>query len=168
MQIKKLLSPTKTDLSELNQNFRKYVLSQFPGLPDETEDKCFLFTAYEGSRFIGGISGSVYWNGLEIDTLWVDESQRGRGIGQQLLKAAETYARDNDAVVAFLKTVDAKGFYEKMGYQVYGVLEDRPIGTVLFHLKKRIVGNSHPQNPQNSTCPQNSTKDRSLTRSFQF
>ncbi len=168
MDIRKQFAPNEKDLSELNHNFREYVLSQLPGLPDESEDKHFLFTVYEDSCFIGGISGSVYWNGLEIDTLWVDESQRGRGIGQQLLEAAETYARDNDAVVAFLKTVDAGGFYEKMGYQVYGVLEDRPIGTVLFHLKKRIVGNSHPQNPQNSTCPQNSTKDRSLTRSFQF
>jgi len=138
VEIKKQLSPTEKDLAGLNHNFREYVLSQLPGLPDESEGKYFLFTAYEGSCFIGGISGSVYWNGLEIDTLWVDESQRRHGIGQQLLKAAEAYARDNDAVVAFLKTVAAKEFYEKMGYQVYGVLEDRPIGTVLYHLKKRI------------------------------
>jgi hypothetical protein len=25
-------------------------------------------------------------------------------------------------------------------YEVYGVLEDRPIGTVLYHMKKRIDG----------------------------
>ena len=138
MEIKKQFAPTEKDLAELNHHFRGFVLSQLPGLPDESEDKQFLFSAYEKLQFIGGISGSVYWNGLEIDTLWVDENCRGRGVGQQLVEATEGYARDNDAVVAFLKTVDAKAFYEKMGYQVYGVLEDRPIGTVLYHLKKRL------------------------------
>ena len=48
------------------------------------------------------------------------------------------YARENGAVVSFLRTVDAKEFYEKFGYQVYGQLEDRPIGTVLYHMKKRL------------------------------
>jgi len=139
MEIKKQYAPTENDLAELNHHFRGFVLSQLPGLPDESEDKQFLFSTYEKSHLLGGISGSVYWNGLEIDTLWVDENCRGQGIGQQLLEAAEDYARDNAAVVAFLKTVDAKAFYEKMGYQVYGVLEDRPIGTVLYHLKKRLV-----------------------------
>jgi hypothetical protein len=51
---------------------------------------------------------------------------------------AEKYAKGNGAVVSFLKTVDAKEFYEKNGYQVYGLLEDRPIGTVLYHMKKRL------------------------------
>ena len=140
MEIKQQFSPTEQDLAELNRHFSEYVSAQIPGLPDESEDRLFLFSVYEGARLIGGISGNVYWNGLEIDTLWVDESYRGQGIGQQLLTAAETYARENDAVVAFLKTVDAKVFYEKLGYRVYGVLEDRPVDTVLYHLKKRLDG----------------------------
>ena len=32
----------------------------------------------------------------------------------------------------------SKEFYEKLGYSIYGVLEDRPIGTLLYHMKKRL------------------------------
>ena len=81
---------------------------------------------------------NCYWNGLEIDTLWVSESLRGNGIGSKLVNQAEQFAIENGAVISFLKTVNAKKFYEKLGYEVYGILEDRPIGTLLYHMKKRL------------------------------
>ena len=138
MEIRKILSPSKSELARLNSKFWDFVLSKAPNLPAESEDKKFLFSAMEESEFIGGISGNVYWNGLEIDTIWVEDNYRGKGVGVSLLMEAEKYAIGNGAVVAFLKTVDAKEFYEKSGYQVYGLLEDRPIGTVLYHMKKRL------------------------------
>ena len=42
--------------------------------------------------------------------LWVNENYRGSGIAKQLLHEAEEYARSDGAVIAFLKTVDAKHF----------------------------------------------------------
>ncbi len=138
MQIRKLLSPTVVDLDVLNREFWKHVSANMPGLADESDDIKFLFSAYDGELFVGGISGNVYWNGLEIDTLWVAENYRGQGIGMKLLLEAEKFAIDNDAVISFLRTVDTIPFYEKSGYQIYGKLEDRPIGTVLYHMKKRL------------------------------
>ena len=69
MKIVKILSPNEGDLTGLNNNFWNYISSRIPDLPAESEDKKFLFSAFEESKFIGGISGNVYWNGLEIDTL---------------------------------------------------------------------------------------------------
>ena len=138
MKIEKNFAPSDSDLSELNDNFWNFVSSQFPNLPPESEDKRFLFSATDDTGFIGGISGSVYWDGVEIDVLWVHENCRRKGIARRLLEEAEDYARGNGAVVAFLKTVDAREFYEKQGYSVYGQLEDRPIGSVLYHMKKRL------------------------------
>ncbi|MFT7675354.1 MAG: ribosomal protein S18 acetylase RimI-like enzyme [Gammaproteobacteria bacterium] len=138
MQIEKVFDPGNDDLAELNRRFHEFTQSQLPGLPAESEDKKFLFTIKKADRLVAGISGAVYWNGLDIDTLWVEESQRGNGIGQQLLTEAENYACQNNAVIAFLKTLGAVGFYQKAGYEVYGVLEDRPLGTQLFHMKKRL------------------------------
>ena len=140
MEIKKVLSPSETELTKLNSKFWDFVSSKSPGLLAESEDKKFLFSATEEAKFVGGISGNVYWNGLEIDTLWVEDCHRRNGVGVSLLMEAEKYAIGNGAVVSFLKTVDAKEFYEKHGYQVYGILEDRPIGTVLYHMKKRLDG----------------------------
>ncbi len=45
---------------------------------------------------------------------------------------------EQGAVISFLKTVEATGFYEKYDYQVFGILEDRPIGTLLYHMKKQL------------------------------
>ena len=138
MEIRKILSPSENDLTRLNSKFQEFVSSRYSELPDECKDKIFLFSAFDGSEFIGGISGNVYWDGLEIDTLWIKDDCRRKGIGVSLLMEAEKYARENGAVVSFLRTVDATEFYEKFGYLVYGQLEDRPIGTVLYHMKKRL------------------------------
>jgi len=138
MEIQKKFTPSQCDLAELNGKFWGFVSAKFPNLPSEAEDKTFLFSLVIDSKFIGGISGNVYWNGLEIDTLWIDERHRGKGAGKCLLAEAEDYAKRNGAVIAFLKTVDANEFYEKNGYQIYGQLEDRPIGTILYHMKKRL------------------------------
>jgi GNAT superfamily N-acetyltransferase len=138
MKIERNLAPSQDELSELNRNLWSFISKQSPGLPDDSEDKAFLFTITEQSHLLGGISGNVYWNGLEIDVLWVDQRYRGRGIGKQLLLEAEDYAKENGAVISFPKTVDAKEFYEKNYYKIYGQLEDRPIGSILYHMKKRL------------------------------
>ena len=138
MELRRILSPSAAQLAPLQQKFHEYARDRIPDLPPESADKPFLIGAYRQGRFIGGINGKVYWSGLEIDTLWVDQDFRNRGYGRDLLQAAEAYARDNGAVVAFLKTVEAAGFYQGQGYEIYGTLEDRPPGTLLYHMKKRL------------------------------
>lgn len=138
MEIRQTIAPDRRDLALLEKAFADYAATRIPDLPDESEDEAFLFSAYAQRQFIGGISGKVYWDGLEIDLLWVDANHRGRGYGKQLVAAAEAFARDRGAVIAFLKTVEATDFYRHLGYSVYGTLEDRPVGTLLYHLKKRL------------------------------
>lgn len=138
VRLQHILSPDEEQLLPLRRKFHQYARSRIPDLADESADKPFLFNALEGNRVVGAINGNVYWNGLEIDILWVDDAYRGRGYGRALLQAAEDFAREHAAVVAFLKTVEAAGFYQKQGYEVFGTLEDRPPGTVLYHLKKRL------------------------------
>ena len=61
-----------------------------------------------------------------------------RGIATSLIGRVEQFARERGPVIAFLKAVQAKAFYERLGHEVSGVLEDRPIGTLLYHNEKRI------------------------------
>lgn len=139
MDLKILEAPPADQIQQLNHALQGYMESQLPGLLPESEDKVFMVCKHdEQGNLVGGLLASCYWNGLEIDTLWVADSERGKGVGSQLVESAESYGAKNGAVIAFLKTMDAKPFYEKLGYEVYGVLEDRPIGTLLYHMKKRI------------------------------
>ena len=41
----------------------------------------------------GGLLGLTYWHWLFIDWLWLARSQRGRGVGSELLRRAEAIAR---------------------------------------------------------------------------
>jgi GNAT superfamily N-acetyltransferase len=91
-------------------------------------------------RLLGGLLGSLVWDWLQIDALWVDAAERGRGYGRGLLQRAEQVARDAGCRHARLDTFDfeARGFYEKQGYDVYGALGDFPRGHAQFYLRKTL------------------------------
>jgi GNAT superfamily N-acetyltransferase len=134
-------APKADDLAVLKAGMRRYELSRLPGLPDESEDvPAAVFARTGDGTVIGGAQGNVYWNGVEVELLWVAETHRRLGIARDLMTRLEDFARGHGAVIAYLRTVDARPFYERIGYEVYGVLEDRPIGTVLYHMKKRLDG----------------------------
>lgn len=142
MEIELTENPHTSDMDVVKEGMRRYEISRLPDLADETEDQHIAaFARDEAGSVCGGILANVYWNGLEIDVLWVGEDFRHENIASRLVCAVEAFARGKGAVVAFLKTVDAKKFYESLGYTVFGELEDRPIGTVLYHLKKRLDQN---------------------------
>lgn len=139
MNIEITTAPDAKDLKTVTDGMRAYEVSRLPDLPEESEDILVAaFARADDGKICGGIKANVYWNGVEIDVLWVSKDHRGKDIGSSLIQKVEDFARDNGAVVAYLKTVDARGFYESCGYEVYGTLEDRPIGTVLYHMKKRL------------------------------
>ena len=140
-QLELTTAPSAAEIATVRAGMRRYELSRLPGLPDESADiPAAVFARLGDGTVIGGAQGNVYWNGLEVELLWVDETHRRRGIAQGLMARLEDFARGHGAVVAYLRTVDARPFYERIGYEVYGTLEDRPIGTVLYHMKKRLDG----------------------------
>lgn len=131
--------PTPDGLDVLRSGMRRYELCRLPDLPDASEDiPVTVFARNADQMVIGGVRGNIYWNGIEVELLWVDDGQRHRGVGRMLMARAEAFARERGAVISYLRTVDARPFYERIGYTVYGVLEDRTIGTVLYHMKKRL------------------------------
>jgi GNAT superfamily N-acetyltransferase len=90
---------------------------------------------------LGGITATVYcWKVLCIDVLWVSEDYRGKGVGSALLRAVEDEARQMGCALAHLDTFDfqAKSFYLKHGYEIFGELEDCPPGHKRIYLKKAI------------------------------
>jgi GNAT superfamily N-acetyltransferase len=79
-------------------------------------------------RLVGGLVGAVYWGWLYVDALWVEEAQRGAGLGSRLLAEAEAAAVGRGARRAFLDTFSfqAEPFYARRGYRVFGALDGFP------------------------------------------
>ena len=80
----------------------------------------------------GGIIAGLYgftWAGwLEIKFVWVREDLRSQGRGRQLVEAAEAEARARGCQHVWLDsyTFQAPGFYQRLGYEVFGVLHGYP------------------------------------------
>ena len=89
---------------------------------------------------LGGLWGETNFAHLHVDLLFVPEALRGTGLGRQMLLQAE-----QEAVArcrgAWLDTYSfqARGFYERLGYAVFGILEDYPPGQKRISLRKFLV-----------------------------
>jgi GNAT superfamily N-acetyltransferase len=101
-------------------------------LADHTSDA--LEAIAEGEELIERFE-NCYWCAL-----WVAETLRRKGIGRQLLARAEEFAVQNDCRHIHLDTFDfqARGFYEKNGFNVFGTIEDYPIGQKRYYLIKKL------------------------------
>ena len=92
------------------------------------------------AAIVGGLYGATMWSWLMIDGLWVAEALRGQGLGSRLLLAAEDLAVSRGCRGSWLGTFDfqARNFYERHGYAVFGMLPGFPPGHTHFHLWKPL------------------------------
>ena len=90
---------------------------------------------------VGGLSGIGYYGWLFVELLVVPESMRGRGLGTALMDRAEAAAREQNCIGVWLDTFSfqARGFYEKRGYAVFGSIDDYPPGQSRYWMKKRLA-----------------------------
>jgi GNAT superfamily N-acetyltransferase len=99
-----------------------------------------IFARDEQGRIAGGLLGGIWWRQLHIDILWLEESQRGQGLGQAILAAAEEEGRRLGCVQVHLDTMSwqAPGFYQKLGYRIFGELDNFPPGFRKYFLVKEL------------------------------
>jgi ribosomal protein S18 acetylase RimI-like enzyme len=107
--------------------------------PRSKKDFAF-FVRSETGDFVGGLLGFTHFNHFFVSAIYVDQQLRNEGIGRELMKRAEALALEQGCDVIYLDTFDyqAPGFYEKLGFEVFGKLEDYPPGHQRFYLMKRI------------------------------
>lgn len=109
------------------------------GLPDYYPVN-FVLRGERGD-VLGGLLAQLWGGWLHVSYLWVVEAARGAGHGSRLLGDAEAYARARGAVGATLEThsFQARPFYERLGYEVFGTLEGYPQRHAKFFLKKAFA-----------------------------
>jgi GNAT superfamily N-acetyltransferase len=119
----------------------KYNLSKVPA--EQEPSFIWLNKVIENSNgeIIAGINSKMYcWNCLYIDALWVNDNYRKQGYGSKLLYEIERSAKEQGCYLIHLDTFDfqAKDFYIKNGYEIFGILNDCPKGHKRYFLKKHI------------------------------
>jgi GNAT superfamily N-acetyltransferase len=89
----------------------------------------------------GGLQGHCYAAWLHVLMFWLPEDLRRHGLGAKLLARAEAEAQARGCVGAYLDTFafQARPFYEKQGYRVFGTLPDCPPGQSRWFMMKRFT-----------------------------
>lgn len=98
------------------------------------------FLRGDDGEILGGLLGMVWGSWLYIKIVWVAEPVRGTGWAGRLLGHAETYALKRGCTAAHLETFSfqARPLYEKLGYEVFGTLEDYPPGHTFYFMRKKL------------------------------
>jgi ribosomal protein S18 acetylase RimI-like enzyme len=91
-------------------------------------------------EILGGVIAIAWGGWLAISNVWVDEALRGKGWATRLMDQAEAMGREKGCRWACLDThsFQARPFYEKRGYEVFGTLDDYPAGHQKFFLRKKL------------------------------
>lgn len=129
---------TKEEAEFVDKKLSESIRNQIQ-LTQETVLKNYVVK--DEGKIIAGINALIFpWGIMYVDVLFVDESHRYKGLGSTLLKRVEGEAKAMGAALSNLTSFDfqARDFYIKQGYEIFGLLEDAPEGHTLYFLKKRL------------------------------
>jgi GNAT superfamily N-acetyltransferase len=132
---------TETEMMVLIEGLGRNILKHLGDV--ELGKSLRIFMHDQENKTVGGIAADLFGGWAYISLLWVEESLRNRGLGSELLSRLEAEAIRMGCTNAHLDTYsyEAKPFYEKAGYKVFGRLDDYPVGYCKYFLTKALKEN---------------------------
>jgi ribosomal protein S18 acetylase RimI-like enzyme len=108
------------------------------GLPFGRTD--LAFEARDDGSLMGGLVARITQGWMYVELLAVADEARGQGWGRKLLDAAEAEARRRGVTGIWLDTFSfqAPDFYNALGFEEFGRIEDYPVGEARIFLRKRL------------------------------
>ncbi|MGH4123443.1 MAG: GNAT family N-acetyltransferase [Clostridium sp.] len=132
---------TRDEAEVVENAMDEYNLSKVPFTQEPSFISINKIIKGPNEDILAGINSVLYcWNCMYIDVLWVREEFRGVGYGSVLLNEVEKIAKEKGCKLIHLVTFDfqAKDFYLKHGYEIFGVLDDCPLNHKQYSMKKNI------------------------------
>ena len=124
--------------SFLNEEFSSYAERNHVDL--NYNEFCFTAESDDG-ELLGVITGRAYYNEVHIDDLIIHKAHRKCGLGTRLVLAVEEAFQNAgyDKITLTTFGFQAPGFYQKLGYAVEYVREDKNAKLSKYFLSKPIV-----------------------------
>ncbi|MBO4535526.1 MAG: GNAT family N-acetyltransferase [Clostridia bacterium] len=138
------------DLDKIEEALRRHSDSFAPPIEGVEESQIVLKVLDPQGVIIAGCTASVdSWGVLNVDDLWVSKRYRHKGIGSKLVEQIERIGRERGCYLSLLGTFDfqAPEFYEKLGYTLFNIWEDYPIGHANYSFYKRLDQAAHEESP---------------------
>jgi GNAT superfamily N-acetyltransferase len=133
-----LEQPTDVDRKAILDTLMAY--NEQAGGPSGFQPLAILINDPRTGARLGGLWGRISYDWLIVELFVVPEQFRGQNLGSRILTQAEDYARQRGCIGVWLDTYtfQAPDFYKKLGYEVFGTLEDHPRGLQRFFVKKHL------------------------------
>lgn len=133
-----LEDPSKDDLRAIVATLDAYN-DAHSGMVDQP-GFAVLIRDLETKAAIGRLYATDGYGWAFIRYLAIPENLRGQGLGQRVIMEAEKIARERGYIGVWLDTFEfqARPFYEKLGFEVFGQLEGGPGAIPRYFLKKRL------------------------------
>ncbi|ULO09357.1 GNAT family N-acetyltransferase [Paenibacillus sp. 19GGS1-52] len=133
--------------NELNSTNKTYVRDKiiefnfmhFPRELSSRYQEVNLYLKNEQGQLVGGLVSEICFNWLEISYLFVEEAYRKLGYGLKMMNEAEIIAKEKkcDFIKVDTLSFQALDFYKKLGYEVYGTINNAG-GYTHYYLKKDL------------------------------
>ncbi|MGB1581776.1 MAG: GNAT family N-acetyltransferase [Nevskiales bacterium] len=132
------LEPSQADIKALGQGLSEQALA---AVQARGFQPIAVFARDADGVMVGGIQALVNWNWLHICLAWLEEGRRRQGLGTELLQRIEQAGIAQGCVYAHLDTFSyqARPFYEKRGYVLFGQLDDYPPGHTRYYMRKSLT-----------------------------
>ncbi len=91
-------------------------------------------------EILGGLVALSFWGSFYISDVVAPEKTRGQGLGSELMRLAEQEARARGCLHMWLDTFEfqARSFYERLGFEVFGQLEGLAPFFPRYFMKKTL------------------------------
>ncbi len=113
---------------------------------EQAENAQIVLSIRDGNQaLIGGLVASTSYGWLLVKMIWVDELHRGSGLGRRLMAKAQAMATARGCHTVWLDTSnpDSLRFYQALGFETFGVLENgpeqQPHGHKRWFLRRALV-----------------------------
>ncbi len=130
-------NPRPEDKTALNDRLYEFSVAA-TGIDD---GRWLAIFVRDAGAIVAGLHGWTWGGTGHIDTFWVREDLRRKGLGRRLLEAAESEALRRGCQVMQLSThsYQVPDFYPRVGYDLIGCLPGWPGNATRFFFKKQLA-----------------------------
>jgi len=138
IRIETVERPDRGSIKQVNEGLTHFNRQH---LPEDNYLPISVFARDAHGKIVGGAVCAVYWNAFTVEMLWLEESLRGQGVGTLLMQDAEAAARKHGCAFMHVDTMSfqARAFYERLGFVVFGTLSGYPDGVERYYMHKPLV-----------------------------
>lgn len=136
-QIDRLTEPTLAERAAILAPLDQFSRAQ--GFVWQPEPLTLVLRDDQGG-IAGGAIGETNWGWLHLSVLAVSSELRGQGWGMRLVREMERLARDRGCHHVWVDTFSfqARPFYERLGFKIFGTLPNYPADQERYFLSKSL------------------------------